>query len=186
MGGFNYFEFAKNVCDSLYRNLNTLGGENTAENIWTDCTAQLNQVWLTGGSDTTIKDAIAEINTSKDNGNPWGPGNYSVAAFIREFMPSDNYYLYSFSMTNITQLYSALSQYYDSTSGATQLSTIQQYGNLISATQQIETSTGETEQKAQASFMQQTISSGQPISDLGNSVIGLLTTAGSIMMQSFL
>jgi hypothetical protein len=169
--GFNSFEFANSVCTSLLGNLSTLAAGNSTLNIWTQSTGDLNAAWQTGPSPMTS--AINKI-SDKD----------SLQNIINELNDPNQ-----FCTSDISLLLQKLATYGDFSSGGTgptQMSEIQTFGNLVSATQQIQTSTGDTESKSQASFIQQTTSSQQPIADMGNSAIGILGSVSSMLMQSFL
>lgn len=175
--GFNSFEFADQVCFSLISDLNTEARGNDTLNHWTNNTADLNTAWQTGPSDMhpTIAWILANWKGDPKDFNSWVTGNLNNVD--------------QFSATDMTDLLRGLTQNWDTGSGSessTVMSNIQQFGNLISATQQIETSTGDTETKSEASYLQQTTSSGQTRADMGNSAIGILSTVASLTMQSFL
>jgi hypothetical protein len=143
---------------------------NSDLNIWTNGTAALTKAWQTGSSQAgTIE-------------------SKTTFGLIQQYC-SDNFGpdgVYKFSMQDISLLLTQLSQHWDATGGPVLMSTIQQFGNLVSATQQIETSTGDTETKAEASYLQQSTSAQQTISDMGTSAIGILGSISSLLMQSFL
>jgi hypothetical protein len=176
--GFNSFEFAAEVCFSLIGNLDTEARGNDTLNIWTDCTGDLTKLWQTGPSYMVTSgqmNIVLGYNNNPTAFNAWISNNLSDAN--------------NFSAQDITNLLKGLTQNWDSGSGSsssTMMSEIQQFGNLISATQQIQTSTGDTETKSQASYIQQTTSSGQTQADMGNSAIGILSTIASLVMSSFL
>ncbi len=176
--GFNSFSFANEVCSSLMQDLNGQAMGTDALNIWTNCTADLTKVWQTGPSKMVTNGQMAvAMGYSKDANdfNAWIKNNLNEAD--------------EFSSADITQLLKGLSNNWDTGSGSsssTVMSNIQQFGNLVSAKQQIETSIGSTETKSQASFLQQMTSSGQTKADMGNSAIGILSSIASLLMQSFL
>jgi hypothetical protein len=176
--GYNSFEFAGEVCSSLLQDLNDQAMGTAALNIWTDCTAALTKVWQTGPSYMSTSGKMATVlGYSKDptDFNNWITDNLTDAN--------------QFSSKDITDLLKALSNNWDTSSGSassTMMSEIQQFGNLVSATQQIQTSTGDTETKSQASFLQQMTSAGQTKADMGNSAVGILSSIASMLMQSFL
>lgn len=181
---YNSFAFANDVYDSLIGNLKTLTVGNQSLNLWTDATAALTKGWsthnpndLSDGDPKTppkgVSDQIAGINSTDD-----------VQTFIDNYLNADH--LDEFTSKDISALLGQLAKHYDSTSGSVQMSEITQFGNLVSAQSTIETSTGNTESKSEASFVQQSTSAPQSISDIGNSAIGILGTVSSVLMQSFL
>lgn len=170
--GFNSFQFADEVSSSLIGNLDTLARGNLTLQNWTNDTADLNKAWQTGPSPQT--NAINAIQNSDE-----------LAAFLNGNLNDAN----QFCTQDMTTLLSKISAYGDfgsGGSGPTQMSMVQTFGNLISATQQIQTSTGDTTVKAEAGFLQQSTSAQQTESDMGNSGIGILSAAASMLMQSFL
>lgn len=177
---FNSFDFADKVCTALMGNLDTLGTGNDALNIWTNTTASLNTTWQTGpiGGNTDIDNQIAAIAGAS---NPQDAQKL-MAAFITNEMTAEN--VNKFNVGNISALLSALAGACQGggDAGASQMASIQSYGNLVTAQQQLQTSTGDTESKSQASFIQQATSAQQPIADLGSSVVALL----NISLVSFL
>lgn len=174
--GFNSFSFANDVCSSLMQDLNDQAMGTDALNIWTNCTADLTKVWQTGPSRMTsaIQTLISKSGDPKDF-NAWVTANLNIAD--------------DFCSADMTALLKGLSNNWDTGSGSsssTVMSNIQQFGNLVSAKQQIETSIGNTETKSQASFLQQMTSAGQTKADMGNSAVGILSSIASLLMQSFL
>ena len=176
--GFNSFEFADQVCFSLISDLNTEARGTDTLNHWTNNTAALNTAWQTGPSAMVKNGQMAKVmgySGDSTDFNAWIQANLNNAG--------------DFSATDMTNLLKGLTANWDDGSGSessTIMSNIQQFGNLISATQQIETSTGDTETKSQASYLQQTTSSGQTRADMSNLAIGILSTDASLTMQSFL
>ncbi len=180
--GFNSFEFADQVCFSLIGNLDTEARGNDTLNHWTDNTADLNTAWQLGPSPlTAIIDALPN--------DPTNPDPDAMSTFLTDYMSSVSANVNNFCAADITTLLGRLTSNWSTKSGSassTQMSEIQQFGNLVSATQQIQTSSGDTETKSEASYLQQTTSSGQTQADMGNSAIGILSTVASLTMQSFL
>jgi hypothetical protein len=181
--GFNSFEFADQVCFSLIGNLDTEARGNETLNIWTNTTATLNQNWQMGPSSQT--DIINNILV----GPATDPADYE--SYMAGTYPGSNNFEdpNQYCAKDITLLLQCVAKFGDFSSGgagSTQMSEVQQFGNLVSATQQIQTSNGDTETKAEASYLQQTTSSGQTQADMGNSAIGILSTIASLTMQSFL
>ncbi len=179
--GFNSFEFADEVCFSLIGNLDTEARGNDTLNVWTNATAALNKNWQLGPSPQTniIHDIFIE--SSADDYNSYMAGTYPGS---NNFEDPNQY-----CASDITLLLQCVAKFGDFSSGgagSTQMAEVQQFGNLVSATQQIQTSNGDTETKAEASYLQQTTSSGQTQADMGNSAIGILSQAASLMSQSFL
>ena|SRR5579872_241065 len=174
--GFNSFEFADQVCTSLIGNLDTLATGNTTLDIWTNCTADLNKAWQTGPSNQSS--IIAGITSAGAYTNYMNGTTGNNFKDVNQYCASD--------MTLLLQACAAYGDFSSGGTGSTQMSQIQQFGNLVSATQQIQTSNGDTETKSEASYLQQTTSSQQTQADMGNSAIGILSTISSLTMQSFL
>ncbi len=174
---FNSFTFADQVSKNLMGNLDTLAASNSGLNIWTDTTANLNTYWQTGGD----VDTKNEIQAIADSTSP-DAAQKLMAAFITNNMTAEN--VNKFSVADISLLLSALAGACagGGDAGASQMASIQSYGNLVSAQQQLQTSTGDTESKSQASFIQQSTSAQQSVSDLGSSVVAIL----NISLVSFL
>lgn len=176
---FNSFDFTDDVCTTLMGNLGTLSSQNGTLNLWTTATANLNTAYLTGSNSKTAQDIWADITAVKTK-------DMSVADFLSKWMGNQGNFVSDFCQGMISQLLDALSANWNSTTGPTQMSEIQTFGNLVSAQQQKETSTGDTQSKAEASLLQQSTSAQQPISDLGTAAIGILGSISSLLMQSFL
>lgn len=176
--GFNSFDFANDVCTSLMGNLATLNSSNQTLNLWTDVTQDLNEAYTVGNGSDEEQDITAAIHAIN---NP-GSGLNGMQAFLNDYGPL------SLNADQIALLLTQLSQpgVWDKDVGPTQMSTIQTWSNVLSATQQRDTSTGDTQSKSQASFIQQSTSAQQSVADLGNSVIGILGSASSMLMQGFL
>ncbi|PIS02075.1 MAG: hypothetical protein COT85_08030 [Chlamydiae bacterium CG10_big_fil_rev_8_21_14_0_10_42_34] len=171
---FNSFEFAGEVCTSLLGNVKTLTVGNQSLSIWTDSTSALTTNWQQGNKDSFVAKAIKEVQD----------GKMSLQDFIDKYMNQD--YLNQFSVADTQKLLDVLTKNWPDKTGTALMGEIQTFGQLVSAQQQLETSTGDTESKAMGSYLQQLTSAQQPIADMGNSAIGILSTAGSILMQSFL
>ncbi len=181
--GYNSFEFADEVSTSLLGNENTLAVANLNLNIWTTTNAELSKAWQLGDPNNPVNQAIAALNSDPKNPQP-----AQITAFLSYWMSSNNF-LSEFSSSSITQLLNKLSINWDTGTGSaspTQQSEIQQFGNLVSATGQIETSDGSGETKTQGSFISQAVSAQQSISDAGNSAIGILQTVSGLTQTSFL
>ncbi len=183
--GYNSFEFAAEVSSSLLGNENTLAVANDNLNIWTDTNAELTKAWQIGDPNNYVNQQIAGI-SAKDNGPP--PTQGTTGWFIANIMDNPAF-LNQFSSESIIALSAKLTQFWDSGTGsasATENSEIGQYGNLISATSQRETADGAGETKTQGSFISQAVSAQQPISDAGNSAIGVFQTVAGLTQTSFL
>lgn len=173
--GFNSFEFAAEVRTNLIGNLSTLGVGNASLNVWTTNNAALMKAWQVGDKNSEISEKI-----KNDVNNP-----EELADFLNKYLNNDN--LYKFSLADVAALLTKVAgPCWDKDKGSFQMSEIQQFGNLISAQQQIETSTGDTETKAQASYLQQSTSAQQTVSDMGSSAVGILGSIAGLLNQSFL
>ena len=176
--GFNSFTFADEVVNSLLGNLGTLSVGNATLNLWTDATADLTKAWTTNNPNgTEIKAQIQYLLSQHGN-------TKAMADFLNPYLTAGS--LNSFDSQDITELLQALSQNYDTTAGSTQMTEIQQFGNLVSSTDQIETATGTTESQAQSSFISQTTSAPQTIADLGGAGVGIMTALAGLLNQGFL
>ncbi len=183
--GFNPYKFADEVSGSLLGSISTWTAGGTTLNTWTNTTSHLTKQW------TTDNDYFTDIS------NPPGvnirTGFASLAdlkAFISQYMTKGGQtYIYDFSEMDIQYLLNDLddpSIWPTDGSGSVIAGQIQQFGQAVQSTEQIETSIGDTQTKSQASFIQQEISAPQIFSDMENAVLGVGSTIASLLMQSFL
>lgn len=173
--GFNSFEFTNEVCENLYGNLNTLATSNEALELWTRSTSDLNTAWTTGDPNSAMAQEINNL-SNKDQ----------LSAFLAKYF-SDSSQVDKFCSADISALLNKLAgPCWDDTKGSTWMSEIQTFGGVIDSRKGITTSTGDTETKAEGSFIQQSTSAQQPVSDLANAAVGILSTIAGILQQSFL
>jgi hypothetical protein len=181
--GFNSFDFANSVINNILGNLKTLEVGTQSLNIWTDSTADLTSAWQTG--DSKVDPLIDAINKMPDSTDDEKAAKLAALKnFIDTYENLGN--LGQFSVKDTATLLTILTAVWPGDgSGTGLMSAIQTYGQLVSAQKDLETSTGETESKAEGAFIQQLTSAQQPVADMGTAGLGIVKTLAGVLAQNF-
>jgi hypothetical protein len=172
--------FVNAVCEVLNTNCNSLITENANANVWSKSTLDIGDAWLNVDptAQNDLQKAIAALLSGK--------------LHLKDFFNNLNNKMYplpQWSMDLVSQLQGIIASD-DPTKNPDDKDlipiwngTVSQYASLIQSTSGQNTSTGDAENKACQSALQNASSAGQPATNAGDSMIGLLSNGSSVQAQ---
>jgi hypothetical protein len=179
--------FVSAVCEVLNTNCNSLVTDNANANMWSKSTLDLGDAWLTADPDPHHQNQL-QTDIALLEAKPPNP-TMTLAQFFANLTASPSHYpLSMWSMDLVLKVQGVLAvadpndpHNKDKISGWNGV--ITQYSTLIQSTKEQDTSTGDSENKACQSALQNASSAGQPATNAGDSILGLLSNGSSVQAQ---
>ena len=160
--------FVKAVTEVLITNGSSLTTMSGTLNLWKDSTLDIGDAWLHDG-DPELEAAINNLNSTK--------------ALDDFFKTMSKWPLDSWSMDLITDLQAKIAGNWDENKSGVWNGMTSQQSSLIQATSGQNTAVGDAQGKSAQSALQNATAAGQPATDAGNAVLGVLTNGSSVQAQ---